>query len=245
MGVMCQRVRESLSAHLDGEPGPLPMSAVEDHLAGCESCRVWRVDVEAMQRRVRVTSAPQLTDETQRFVAAVHDRQTREVRARWRLLPVRLGLVAVAVAQLVLTGPELLLGHDGLAPEHAAHELGAFTAALAVGLMLAAWRPRLATGMVPIVGIVAALLVVTAWLDASFGNTRITQESPHLLEVAGFLLLLRLAYLSNDRDWTPLLLPLRRPTTQAPNGGARPRAETRRPRPDGTVARAYRRASGE
>src|SRR5207245_1088168 len=111
---------------------------------------------------------------------------------RRRLLPVQLGLVAVAVTQLVVAGPSLLLGHDGFAPEHVAHELGAFTVALAVGFVWAAYRPRLANGMAPIVGVVAGLLVVTAWLDASLNNTTITTEWPHLLEVAGFLLLLRL-----------------------------------------------------
>lgn len=232
-----------MSAELDGEPGALPTSAVEEHLAGCGACRAWRTDVEAMQRRVRVSAAPVLTDETERFVAAVHQQQTVAARGRWRLLPVRLGLVAVAVTQLVLTGPELLLGHDGLAPEHVAHELGAFTAALAVGLVLAAWRPRLATGMVPIVGIVAGLLVFTAWLDASLGHTRITQESPHLLEVAGFLLLLRLAYLSNDRDWTPLLLPLRRPPAPRRDVGITHRVDAGQPQPGSASIR--RRASGE
>jgi hypothetical protein len=151
----------------------------------------------------------------------------------------------VAVAQLVLTGPELLLGHDGLAPEHVAHELGAFTAALAVGLVLAAFRPRLANGMVPIVGIVAGLLVLTAWLDASLGHTRITQESPHLLEVAGFLLLLRLAYLSNDRDWTPLLLPLRRPPVRRPDVGTSHRVSAVQAQSGSASAQTRRRAAGE
>jgi predicted anti-sigma-YlaC factor YlaD len=238
-------VRESLSAHLDGEPGGLSMSAVEEHLAACEACRAWHRDVLSMQRRVRVTAAPVLTDETERFVASVHQRQTLDVQGRSRLLPVRLGLVAVAVTQLVLTGPELLLGRDGLAPEHAAHELGAFTAALAVGLALAAFRPRLANGMVPIVGIVAGLLVLTAWVDASLGHTRITQESPHLLEVAGFLLLLRLAYLSNDRDWTPLLLPLRRPHARPPDIGTSHRVTAAQPQPGSASAHTHRPAAGE
>ena len=208
--VMCEQVRESLSAMLDGEPAPLSDAVVANHLAECAACAAWRTDVEAMQGRLRVGVAPVLTDETDRFVNAVHQAQPRWRNERRQLLPVRLALVVVAAVQLVLAEPTLLLGHDQLAPEHIAHELGAFTVAIAIGLLLAAIRPRLATGMVPIVGIVALLLVLTAWIDAVLGYTRLTEEAPHLLEVAGFVLLLRLAYVTNDRDWTPLLLPLRR-----------------------------------
>lgn len=218
---MCEQVREAISATLDGESGALPPLVVDRHLAGCSDCRAWTLDVERIQRAARVAAAPVMTDETERFVAAVQADSARRAGARRRLLPVQVALAAVAAAQLAVAVPSLLLGHDGFAPEHVAHELGAFTVALAVGFASAAYRPRLATGMVPIVGIVAGLLVVTAWLDAALDNTTISSEWPHLLEVAGFLLLLRLAYLSNDRDWTPLLVPLRRPQ---PNPRHTPRA---------------------
>ena len=209
-GVMCEQVREAISATLDGEAVPLPPELVDQHLSECGDCRSWTLDVERLQRVARISVAPVMTDQTDRFVAAVHADTKSRAGVRRRLLPVQLGLVAVALGQLLIAVPSLFLGHDGFAPEHVAHELGAFTVALAAGFAWAAYRPRLANGMVPIVGVVAGLLVVTAWLDASLNNTNITAEWPHLLEVAGFLLLLRLAYLSNGGDWTPLLLPLRR-----------------------------------
>jgi predicted anti-sigma-YlaC factor YlaD len=207
---MCDQVRESISATLDGEAAPLVDDVVAAHLASCPACAEWRVDVEAMQRRVRLGAAPVLADQTERFVTAVQQDQAQHPQASRRLLPVQVGLVLVALSQLALSSPVLLLGRDHAAPEHVAHELGAFSVAIAIGLLLAAFRPRLATGMVPILGIVSLLLVLTAWVDAVLRYTQISQESPHLLEVAGFVLLLRLSYLSNDRDWTPLLLPLRR-----------------------------------
>ena len=207
---MCDQVREAISARLDDEAAPLPADVVDAHLADCAGCRAWTLDVERVARRARVAAAPDLRDQTPRFLAAVQADVARRAGSRRRLLPIQLGLIGVGVGQLVVTVPQLLFGHDGFAPEHVAHELGAFTAALAIGWVLAAYRPRLANGMVPIVGIVAGLLVLTAWLDASLNNTNITSEWPHLFEVAGFVLLLRLAYLSNGGDWTPLLLPLRR-----------------------------------
>jgi len=215
---MCEQVREAISAKLDGELESLPLAIVDGHLAECAKCRAWTLDVERLQRVARVSAAPAMSDDTARFVAAVQADTTTRARGRRWILPTRLGLIAVAAGQLVMAAPALLFGHDSWAPEHVAHELGAFSVALALGLVWAAYRPRLANGMVPIVGIVAGLLVVTAWFDAAANNTSITGEWPHLLEVAGFLLLLRLAYLSNDRDWTPLLLPLRRPPAEPPRG---------------------------
>jgi predicted anti-sigma-YlaC factor YlaD len=221
-------------------------AGVDAHLARCDECARWRADVQALQRSVRITAAPELEDETDRFVGAVRSDQLRRTVSARRLVPVRLGLVAVGLAQLYLAAPNLLLGHDAAAPAHVAHEMGAFTVALGAGLLLAAWRPRLATGMVPIFGILSALLVLTAWIDVVLRYTAITQEWPHLLEVVGFVLLLRLAYLSNDRDWTPLLIPLRRSGSGPRAGGGQELAAEARaqlPAPD-TDLPGYRRTMG-
>jgi len=218
---MCEPVRESISALLDGETPALPPGDVERHLATCADCRAWQADVLMLQRRTRINAAA---------AAGGHDgarpgrgarRSGRRASTRREVLTVRLGLVLVAVAQLVLSGPVLLLGHDHAAPEHVAHELGAFSVAVAIGLILAALRPRLATGMVPILGIVALLLLVTAGADLALGNTQVNDEFPHLLELGGFLLLLRLAYLVGGGDWTPLLLSLRRPANPGVHGARR------------------------
>jgi predicted anti-sigma-YlaC factor YlaD len=71
--------------------------------------------------------------------------------------------------------------------------MGAFAMALAVGFVMAAWRPDRAHGMRTIVGTVAALLVVTSVLDLLHGRTDFGDEAPHLLAVAGWLLLVHLA----------------------------------------------------
>jgi hypothetical protein len=105
------------------------------------------------------------------------------------LLWARWGLVAVACAQLVVTVPLLLLGRDHSAPAHVAHEMGSFDMALAVGYLVAAWRPARARGMRALVGATAVLLVVTAVLDVLGGRTSAADEAPHLLAVAGWLLI--------------------------------------------------------
>lgn len=101
----------------------------------------------------------------------------------------RLGLVLIAVAQLALTLPVLLLGHDRAAPEHVARELGSFDLALAVGFLAAAGKPVRAAGMLPLIGAAAAALLLTAGVDVAAGRATVLEEAPHLLPAAGWLLL--------------------------------------------------------
>jgi predicted anti-sigma-YlaC factor YlaD len=107
----------------------------------------------------------------------------------------------LAVVQLALSGPVLILGHDHAAPAHVAHEVGSFDAALALGLLMAAVRPRLAAGMLPLVAAITGLLVLTAGSDVAAGRTTALAEAPHLLDVVGVLLLLRL---TTAGRWTAL-----------------------------------------
>ena len=70
--------------------------------------------------------------------------------------PARWALFVVALTQLVLAAPALLLGEDTGATVHVARELGAFDLALAVGLLVAAWQPARAWGLLPVVAALGA-----------------------------------------------------------------------------------------
>jgi predicted anti-sigma-YlaC factor YlaD len=107
----------------------------------------------------------------------------------------RLALVAAALTQLWLCLPVLLFGHDHDVSVHPAHELGSFTAALAVGALAVAWRPRFARGMRPLVGVAGVLLVVTAGMDLASGRTTFSDEAHHLLVVAEYLLMCVLVWI--------------------------------------------------
>ena len=114
-------------------------------------------------------------------------------RPRRSVSGARLALVSVALVQLAVTVPMLILGSDGGAPVHVAHEMGSFDAALAVGFLVAAWRPALASGIGMLVGVAALLLATTAAIDLVGGRTTLGNEAPHLLAIAGWLLLRRVA----------------------------------------------------
>jgi predicted anti-sigma-YlaC factor YlaD len=118
--------------------------------------------------------------------AVVTQVRRRQERVAWS--PARLGLVLVALTQLVLSGP-LLLGQAMGASTHTAREAGVTEVALAVGLLAAAWRPWRAAGMLPVVLALALGLAVVSALDVLAGDVRPLHEVPHLLPLAGTLLL--------------------------------------------------------
>ena len=101
----------------------------------------------------------------------------------------RAGLIAVAVAQLAITVPLLILGHDHDAGAHAAHELGSFDLALAIAFAVGAVRPALSAGLAWPCGIAAAALAGTAIADLIGGQTFGADEAQHLIAVAGAALL--------------------------------------------------------
>jgi len=97
----------------------------------------------------------------------------------------RLGLVAVAVAQLGLAVPTLLFGSDEGAPIHIAHEVGAWDLALAIAFVFAAWRPLRAVGLLPFAAALSGGLIITAIIDVLNGRAIALTETTHLLELVG------------------------------------------------------------
>jgi predicted anti-sigma-YlaC factor YlaD len=185
----CASAREALSALLDDEPPLVTRDALDAHLAICPGCRRWREEAHEVTRRFRLAPARAVVPPGKELLAALAPRAGRGYRPR-KVTLVRAALVAVAVAQLVwVTVPTLLFGSDHGAPIHVSHEMGSFDMALAVGFLLAAYRPARAQGMRALVGAAALLLVVTALIDLAGGRTSLADEAPHVLAMAGWLLL--------------------------------------------------------
>jgi predicted anti-sigma-YlaC factor YlaD len=179
-----------LSARIDGEEVAGFEPAVEQHLAGCAACQSWLRQAEGISRQARIAPAPDLGPLLDSVLGAV---QTATDRRRRAWLSIRVAICLVALAQLAITIPVLVLGHDRDAPLHVSHEMGSWDAALAIGLLLAVRRPSRAEGMSVLIGIGSLLLVTTAFIDLVAGRTTLSDEAPHLLCVAGWLLLHRLA----------------------------------------------------
>jgi predicted anti-sigma-YlaC factor YlaD len=216
-------VRETLSALLDGEV-PAHNGGVDAHVAGCTDCRSWEEAAHRLTRRVRLTSARPMGDGTARILeAVVADRPPRR-SARGRQL-VRAGLAVAALAQFVIIIPALVLGQAGIGvPAHAARELGAFNLALAVGFAVTALRPQHARGMRPLVGAATMCLIVVSVIDTANGETTLLAETPHVIALAGLVLLHLVAEWDSSTEkrwWMPLTTAWNRSAARLARGSER------------------------
>lgn len=203
-----------MSARLDGEDPGVADDVVDAHLASCADCRRFAEGGALVRRRMAVRPAdavPDLTrpileaaERARRLPAVARSASPAPVAAHWT----RWALLAVALTQLAIAIPPMLLGHDAGAPVHLARELGAWDLALAAALLLVVARPERAVGLVPFAGALALAMVLGAVIDVASGRASLLAESQHLLELVGLVLLWVTA--RRPVDTTPLLGGLRR-----------------------------------
>lgn len=187
----CEPIREALSARLDGEASEVGSAAVDAHLRACRECAAWSQELGVLHRMVRVREAEVVPDLTAAILGAPPELRPmpwRAVRVE-RVSVARWVLFVVALTQLVLAAPALLLGEDAGATVHVARELGSFDVALAVGLLVAAWQPARAWGLLPVVAALALVMGGTAILDVVRGTATSVGEAHHLLDLAGVTVL--------------------------------------------------------
>jgi predicted anti-sigma-YlaC factor YlaD len=199
----CDQAHEAISARLDGELPPLEDAALDAHLESCPACQRHARALAGLHRSLRVRPADPVPDLTAPILAAtagqLPDRPVAPAPVEWA----RYGLFTVALSQLLLALPMLVLGGDAGSALHTTRELGAFALALAVGMLVVAWQPRRAGGLLPMAAALAAGLVITGVADMVSGHSPVVAEAPHLLELVGVLLLWRLASNSPPADAFP------------------------------------------
>ncbi len=183
----CAHCREALSDVADGRADATVATAVDAHLVACAACQAYRDDLQALQRAVRLRPAEPVPDQTAPILARARPRVAG--RGDW----IRYGLAVVALGQLALAVPGLLLGDDAGTADHLARHVGSLAAAMAIGLLYAAWRPERAIGLLPIAAALAVCMAVTAVADVVEGRVGVLAEAAHLLEVAGLAFLWVLA----------------------------------------------------
>lgn len=215
----CQPCREALSARLDGEDPGVADELVDRHLASCGECRAYRDASRLVRRGFAVRPADPVPDLTGPILAATRPSRPASVPARWVARVARVGggspspsggghwsrwaLLAVALTQMAVAVPPILLGDDAGVPVHVARELGAWDLALAAALVLVVLRPTRAVGLLPFAAVLALAMVGAAAVDVVTGRAALLAESQHLLELAGLgLLWVTARGLSDDR---PLL----------------------------------------
>lgn len=161
----------------------MPAPQLDAHLAGCAPCRRFAAAAGELHRAARVRPAAGVPDLTAAVLAAVGDERRRRGDARRTAL--RLGLVAVGLVQLLAALPALLLGEDAGLPVHAARHIGSFDAAVAVGFLVAAWRPARVAGLLPVLAVLTGFLLLGAAVDVAGGHAPAPGEATHLVVLLG------------------------------------------------------------
>jgi predicted anti-sigma-YlaC factor YlaD len=183
----CHECREILSARLDGAPvADLEVTAADGHAGACADCRGWLDAAAVLHRAMRVRAVEPVPDLTGPILAAASPLPTRAAlpaRAPARYEWARYVLFAVAVTRLVLALPAMLLGEGAGASIHVARELGSWDIALAVGLLVVAWRPTLARGLLAFALTLAGATIVTAALDVVSGRAPAVAEAAHMIDL--------------------------------------------------------------
>jgi len=180
----CENYRLGISARLDGEATGIDDASLAWHLAHCEPCRAFESEAIGLTRAVRVAATEAAPDLTPAIMAAINEERVGR-KSRFEPQALRVGLIALAVVQMLLAAPVLLFGRDAGAPVHLAREIGSFDFALAVGFFVVGWRPARAYGMLPLVAAVVLCLSVTTAVDLVRGTATLLNESAHLLDVFG------------------------------------------------------------
>jgi predicted anti-sigma-YlaC factor YlaD len=195
----CVTCRDLISADIDGELSELEREAMDAHVATCRECTAFRRSVADAHRSVRLGTAEEVPDLTARILEAHAPVAPAVVGGRRRPAPspagtfLRYALGVVAATQLVLALPELFDPDGSTSTLHAAHHLGAWDLAFAVGLLVVALQPWRARGLLPMAAALAGVMAVTAVVDVASGRTPGLAESTHVLEVTGLAIVWQLS----------------------------------------------------
>jgi predicted anti-sigma-YlaC factor YlaD len=193
----CDRVRDAISATLDGEDPGLEQATVEAHVEGCEGCRAFADGAATLNRSVRVRTAEDVPDLTAAILGPRRAEPEVVEPPGWA----RYGLLTVAVTVLVLSVPSLLTGtgpHDG-------RDLAAFEVALCAALLVVVWQPGRAAGLVPMAVTLAVASLISVAVDVANGEVPIVAEANHVLVLVGLGLLWAMAHPGERRSTTPSL----------------------------------------
>jgi predicted anti-sigma-YlaC factor YlaD len=182
----CDRCRAAISAGLDAEETGLPDDVVHAHMETCASCRSFAAEARSLHRVTRVTEAEPVPDLTGSILRAI-GHEPRAVNAEERTRFLRITLAVVAIIQLAMAVPALILGDDAGLPTHVARHLGSFSLALGVGLLVVAWKPERAAGVLPIVAAVVICLLGSSFIDIVSGRAAPGSEVSHAPELVGLV----------------------------------------------------------
>jgi predicted anti-sigma-YlaC factor YlaD len=175
---------------LDGEDPAMSRSAIDAHLAACGSCRAYERRLGELHRMVRVRQAepvPDLSTTLRKSVGLPITAGSHPPTHDAALGRLRSGLAFIGVIVTSLSAALLVADTD--TPRH----LAAWDLAFGGALLLAAWKPWRAQGLLPMALLLAGSMGVAAIADLHAGHPAGHGLVFHVSEFAGVVLLTLLA----------------------------------------------------
>jgi predicted anti-sigma-YlaC factor YlaD len=182
----CDRCQEIVSARLDGEATALESDAADRHLARCAPCAS---EAAALAR----SSATNARGDARRLAPPADLTARVFERVAWSPgseVPdwARYGLLLVALTEVVLALPQLFVAGHGVFV-HDQHHLAAWDLAFGIGLVVVAWQPERARGLLPMAAALACGMALTATVDMLDHTIPAADEVHHVFDFAGVALL--------------------------------------------------------
>lgn len=174
---------ERTSASLDGELPEAELALVETHVAQCAAC-------SNASTAAKWIAASVPDDDPVEFR---RDRLSRSQRAWLHPGWTRALLFAAAAAIVAEAVPTYVNGRHFGPEAHFARHLATWQIGFGVGMIVAATMSRLTYAMLALASTLATLTITASLLDISMGHSALLAESVHLIEIAGVLLLWRVA----------------------------------------------------
>ncbi|MEY3092321.1 MAG: hypothetical protein RIU67_1104 [Actinomycetota bacterium] len=202
----CSLVREAVSARLDNEETGSDPAPIEEHLSQCPDCRSF-LEFSTSLKRAGIREAPLMKD-----IAPLVLKQFRvgALKGKWSIAR---GVLAVCAVEVIIFSMLDLFGGT-----HASRHLGSFSVAFGVVLLSVVLRPTRARLMMPVAGVLALSLVITAVFDMINGNIPLVTEARHIPEIISVAMIWLLAQPQYTRSrrtnrsvgWTPSVVERKR-----------------------------------
>ena len=157
--------------------------------AACTECAGGADDAARATRlaRLDVRPVPDLSEHIAVRVARPARKVARR-RAWLRVVLALTGLAQLAIGIPALTGDSLGMAMSA----HAAHEGAAWNLAIGVALLGAAWLPRRAAGLIPLLGVFLIVLSALSVHDVIDGAVGLDRLATHSAVLVGLLVLIAL-----------------------------------------------------
>ncbi|WJY89333.1 zf-HC2 domain-containing protein [Corynebacterium confusum] len=189
-----EQVQAAISARLDGESHGLDENVVDAHIAECAECRAFQDEAARLSRSLSFAepagegmAPPQ--DLSELILGGVESEWQRTAGRRHaglamaRILLVVIGIICAAWAVAMVAQSSGMVPGTGEVLDPTADPDGAsaliegaaLRLGLASGLIFAAWRPRLAPGLMPLTCTLFAFLCGFAMRDIALGNLVLNQ----------------------------------------------------------------------